>query len=183
MYLMDTMAPVQRQGNIVLTGFMGTGKTTTGRLLAKLLDLEFVDADELLAARHGPIPQIFATHGEKGFRSRETAVAVELSQRQGLIISTGGGMMVNPVNVHALASTGQIISLIASVDEIYRRVVSSIRRRERPLLAVPDPKAKIAELYAEREAVYRQFPHIDTDGKAPEIVAKELAKLIQDHRE
>ena len=93
--------------NVVLTGFMGTGKTTVGRLLADELGYEFVDTDELIEQRHGSIADLFATRGEEAFRELERDVAAELARRSGLVVSTGGRMMLDPANVRALSASGQ----------------------------------------------------------------------------
>src|SRR5512143_2336464 len=95
--------------NIVLTGFMGTGKTTVGRLLAAQLGYEFVDTDVLIEARLGrPISQVFAELGEAAFRQMEADLAQELANREGLVISTGGRLMLDPANVAALSRQGRV---------------------------------------------------------------------------
>ena len=126
---------VEHEPNIVLTGFMGTGKTTAGRLLAERLGMEFVDTDELLEERHGPIAEIFETRGEAAFRELEHALAEELSDRRGVVISTGGRMMLDADNVTALSRTGRVFCLVATPDEIFDRVSSDADRTARPLLA------------------------------------------------
>ena len=95
-------------GNVILTGFMGTGKTTVGRLLAERFDYEFVDTDRVIEQRHGPIPEIFRDHGEGEFRRLERDVADELSERDRLVISTGGRLMVDAVNAAQTAGRNYI---------------------------------------------------------------------------
>jgi shikimate kinase len=162
----------------VLTGFMGTGKTTVGRLLAAALGYELVDTDVLIEQRHGPIPAIFAERGEEGFRAIERAVTAELAPRRGLVIATGGRLMLDPHNAELLGAGADVFCLVASPDEIYERVTADRSRLERPLLAVPDPRRRIHELLSDREALYRRFPQVDTDHRTPEAVVDELLTLL-----
>lgn len=161
---------------MVLTGFMGTGKTTVGRLLADRLGYEFVDTDGIIERRHGPIPAIFAERGEETFRAIERQVAAELGERQGLVISTGGRMLLDPVNERALSANGDVFCLAASVDEIWRRVGRTCA--DRPLLAGADPRQRIVELLAERQAGYAEFRQVTTDGRQPAMIAAEIAGLL-----
>jgi shikimate kinase / 3-dehydroquinate synthase len=160
--------------NVVLTGFMGTGKTTVGRLLAEELGFEFVDTDVLIEQRHGPIADIFATGGEEAFREIERGVASELATRTGLVVSTGGRMMLDPANVRALSANGRVFCLVATPEEVFERVTGDPSRVERPLLQVPDPRQRIVELMSERDPDYRRFPQLVTDARAPEAVARDL---------
>ncbi|HEX6577665.1 MAG TPA: 3-dehydroquinate synthase [Jiangellaceae bacterium] len=160
--------------NVVLTGFMGTGKTTVGRLLADDLGFEFVDTDQLIEQRHGPIPDIFAHRGEEGFREIERAIAAELATKTGLVISTGGRMMLDPANVRALSANGRVFCLVATPEEVFERVTNDPSRVERPLLQVPDPRQRIVELMSERDRQYRRFPQLVTDAMTPQDVARDL---------
>ena len=109
--------------HIVLTGFMGTGKSTVGRLLAGRLGRGFVDTDGLIEARCGrTIPDLFAEKGEAAFRAWESAVAQELAQETGLVIATGGGMMLNEANAAALSHESLVICLMANPATILARV-------------------------------------------------------------
>jgi 3-dehydroquinate synthase len=167
--------------NVVLTGFMGTGKTTVGRLLADDLGYEFVDTDELIERRHGPIPVIFATRGEAAFRAIEREVAAELAGRRRLVVATGGRMLLDPANVRALSANGRILCLVATPDEVFERVAgdrSATAPVERPLLAVPDPRRRIVELMSERDPAYRRFPQLVTDALAPAAVAHDLRTVL-----
>ncbi len=164
--------------NIVLTGFMGTGKTTAGRLLAERLGMEFVDTDELIEERHGPITEVFAVRGEAAFREMEHALAEELADRRGVVISTGGRMMLDARNVVALSRTGRVFCLVATPEEIFDRVSSDTTRPERPLLSVPNPQSQIIELLSEREPGYRRFPQLTTSEISPERVAEGLVDLV-----
>ena len=163
--------------NLVLTGFMGTGKTTVGRVLADELEMEFVDTDELIEERHGPIARIFAEHGEAEFRAIESGVARELGERTGLVIATGGRMVLDPENLEALSKNGHIFCLVATPDEIHDRVVNDETPRDRPLLQVDDPHQRIIELMTERQGDYDRFQQVVTDGASPDEVADEIAEL------
>lgn len=164
--------------NLVLTGFMGTGKTAVGRALAAALDAEFVDTDEVIEQRHGPIPRIFVDQGEAAFRALEAALAEELAAGSGRVISTGGGMLLADSVAQRLGSTGRIFCLVASPETILARVQAD-RLGERPLLDVDDPARRIAQLLGERATRYGAFEQIDTEGRAvPEIVADVLGRFI-----
>ena len=163
--------------NIVLTGFMGTGKTTVGRLLADKLGYEFVDTDEVIEERHGTIAEIFRTRGEDAFRRIERELAAELAARDRLVIATGGRLMLDPQNVSSLSRNGRVFCLVATPDEIFDRVTHDTSATERPLLAVPDPRQRIVELLAERSPDYRRFAQLATDAVSTDAVAADLAEL------
>lgn len=167
-----------KRRNVVLTGFMGTGKTTTGRLLADRLGYEFVDTDAVIEARHGPIPHIFRDRGEGEFRRIEREVAAEIAQCDGLVISTGGRMMIDPDNAAALGATGEVFCLTASVDTILARVTADDAMSERPLLATADARGRIEQLLAERAAGYARFRQIDTEARPPDAVADEIIEAL-----
>ena len=163
--------------NIVLTGFMGTGKTTVGRLLAHQLGYEFVDTDQVIEERHGEIGELFRSRGEDAFRRIERDLATELADRERLVISTGGRMMLDPHNVATLSRNGRVFCLVATPDEIFDRVVNDTSRVERPLLSVPDPRQRIVELLAERGPDYRRFAQLTTDAVSADAVASDLVAL------
>jgi shikimate kinase len=157
--------PPRARRNVLLTGFMGTGKTSVGAELAERLGYEFVDTDAVIVERHGPITEIFATRGEAEFRRIEGEVASELSQRSGLVISTGGRMLVDPDNATALSATGRVICLTASVATVLARVAPDGVVRGRPMLeGHPDLAARITDLLAERAPAYARFEQVATDG-------------------
>lgn len=168
---------MQRYHNLVLTGFMGTGKTTVGRELALKLGMEFVDTDELIESRHGPVATIFEEQGEAAFREMERAIAVELGQRRGLVIATGGRMILDPVGFTELSRHGRVFCLVATPEEIHRRVTDDLLRQDRPLLKVNDPRERIIELMAERQDDYGRFPQLITDNRDPGAIADEIAEL------
>jgi 3-dehydroquinate synthase len=167
--------------NLVLTGFMGTGKTTVGHELALKLGMEFVDTDAIIEDRHGPISRIFEERGEAEFRAIERQVAAELGQRTGLVIATGGRMILDPVNYRELSRNGRIFCLVATPDEVHYRVTNDALRRDRPLLRVDDPMQRIVELMTEREGEYIRFPQLTTGHAGPIEIAAEVAELWKSH--
>lgn len=174
------MTEQQMAPNIILTGFMGTGKTTVGKLLATELGYEFVDTDAMIEARSDmTIANIFAALGEGAFRAMEQEVARELSTQQSLVIATGGRMMLDEVNAYALGKTGRIFCLAATADEIIARVTADEKRVERPLLSVADPAQRVLDLLEERAPLYGQFEQITTSEKSPEQVAKQILMAFE----
>lgn len=163
--------------NIVLTGFMGTGKSTVGRLLAERLGWSFVDTDALIEERHGPIPALFAERGEDRFRSLEREVAAELADRRSTVVATGGRMLLDPANEAALGATGVIVCLVATTDELVARLTGEADQR--PLLRGDDPARRIRDLLVERAAGYGRFPQVVTDHRAPAEVADAVVQLVE----
>ncbi len=140
--------------NIALIGFMGTGKSTVGRLVAEQLRFELVDTDALIEQRTGKkICDIFAENGEPAFRQLESQLVLELATRTHIVISTGGGLPTNPANLESLKAHSLVICLWASPEGIYERVRDQTHR---PLLHDPSPLEKIRTLLAAREQFYRQ---------------------------
>lgn len=164
--------------NVVLTGFMGTGKSTVGRIVAARLGHDFVDTDVVIEEREGPIGTIFAERGEEAFRAIEREVAAELAERSSLVVATGGRMMLDPDNAAVLGRESRVFCLVADPETIETRVLADADRVERPLLAAPDPRRRIAELLAERESSYRRFPQIETDGRTPTDIAAEIIRRL-----
>ncbi|HHZ20887.1 MAG TPA: 3-dehydroquinate synthase [Firmicutes bacterium] len=168
--------------NIVLIGFMGSGKTVVGRILAKRLGRVFVDSDEILEAEEGrEIARIFAESGEAYFRRREKEVLARVARGTDQVIATGGGAVLDPENLQALRRNGIIVSLGAAAETIRRRLANV---RNRPLLTGDDPAEQaeqIRRLLAEREPLYRQADiYIATDAlETPERVAEEVIKSLQ----
>lgn len=157
--------------NLYLVGFMGTGKSTVGRLVAQRMGLEFVDSDHAIEAEQGKsIPEIFATEGEAAFRAMERAFVETGHSGEGNLVSCGGGLSVQPGMMSLLKSRGLVFSLIASAKGIYER---TRHNSNRPLLQVEDPLAEIEKLLAVRDPVY-QKAHccILTEGRSvSEVVA------------
>lgn len=168
------------KNNIILTGFMGTGKTTVGKLLAEWLGYKFIDTDELIQARQGrTIAEIFNNLGEEAFRQMEADVAEELSQQEGLVISTGGRMMLDSRNVTALSRRGRVFCLVATPEEILTRLQND-KQHIRPLLEVPNPGERIVELFQQRARGYQRFPQVMTNDRQPLDVTTDLIDLIQE---
>lgn len=140
--------------NIALVGFMGTGKTSVGHLVAGQLHFQFADTDALIEHRAGAsITAIFARDGEDAFRTMESQVVAELASSRRTVISTGGGLVKNPQNLTSLQSHSLVVCLWASAETIYERVRAQTHR---PLLQCPDPLERIRALLAEREPFYRR---------------------------
>lgn len=160
--------------NIVLTGFMGTGKSTVGRLLAERLERSFIDSDAEIVRQIGmTIPEIFSQHGEERFRHIERRMCRFLAAQRGLVIATGGGMLVDEGNREVMLASGLVVCLNASTEDISLRLRAD--KTERPLLA-GDWRA----LLEKRRAAYDEIPNqIDTTGKTPDEVAEEVMALWQ----
>lgn len=140
--------------NLALIGFMGTGKSSVGRLAAHLLHFTFLDTDKVVEARAGkPIADIFEQDGEPAFREWERRVVEELTQRTRTVIATGGGLTANELNLASLKTHALLVCLWASPETIYERVRA---HSHRPLLNDADPQAKIRELLSAREPYYRR---------------------------
>jgi len=159
-------------------GMMGAGKTTLGRALAQRLQLEFVDTDRVLVERTGvPVATIFEFEGEEGFRRRECAVISELAAREGLVVATGGGAVLSEENRRVMRDHGTVVYLRARLESLWERTRHD---SSRPLLATPDPRAKLAELLDHRDPLYRDAAHIVVDTgaqSAASVVGKVIAAL------
>jgi shikimate kinase len=140
--------------NLTLVGFMGTGKSTVGHLVASTLCFQFVDTDELIERRAGKkIADIFTQDGEQRFRELESTIVRELEPSRHCVISTGGGLIVNPGNLESLRQHSLLVCLWASPEAIWNRVK---HQSHRPLLNDPDPLLRIRNLLGAREQHYRQ---------------------------
>lgn len=164
-----------KKKNIILIGFMGTGKTVTGRILAERTGMELVDMDSLIEARQKKtIPEIFAQDGEPAFRRMEREMVQELAMRNGLIISTGGGIVLNPDNLADFEKTGLVVCLTASPETIFLRLEKDTTR---PLLS-GDKKEQIETLLKRRQPLYGAIAlQIDGDRLGPEECADAILKL------
>ena len=148
------MASTRQIRNIALIGFMGTGKSSVGRMIADHLHFTFLDTDELIESRAGKsISAIFSDDGEAAFRKMEATVVAELASRKRTVISTGGGVAVGPGNLESLREHALVVCLWASPEKIWERVRGQTHR---PLLREADPLAKIRELLAVREPFYKK---------------------------
>jgi shikimate kinase len=164
--------------NIVLVGFMGSGKTTVGQLIAEQTGMPLLDMDALIVERAGKsINEIFADDGEPYFRTLENELAKELSETEGNIISTGGGIVLNPENIEYLERTGLVVCLLADSETVLDRVKHDSAR---PLLA-GDKQQAILELLAARKPLYEAIAHkIDTSGRpSPAPTAQEIIDLYE----
>ena len=160
--------------NLFLVGPMGAGKSAVGRQLARLLHLQFVDSDQEIESRTGvDIPFIFEKEGETGFRQREAKVIDDLSQKEGIVLATGGGAIMDPENRNHLGARGFVIYLHTSVDQQLSR---TRKGRIRPLLENGDPRAVLESLMATREPLYREIADltVETDGRKVHAVANEI---------
>jgi shikimate kinase len=164
--------------NIFLVGPMGAGKSTVGRQLAKTLNMEFVDCDREIEDRTGvTIAVIFELEGEEGFRKRERTMIEQLTERDGIVLATGGGAVLDEENRSRLRTRGFAIYLNAPIDLLLERTA---RDKQRPLLQTDDPKAKLIALATEREPLYQQVADmvVKTDRRTARHVVKEIVRRL-----
>jgi shikimate kinase len=164
--------------SIFLVGMMGAGKSTVGVRLARRLGRPFIDLDRELERRLGvDIPTVFDLEGEAGFRQRETGLLEELSGQQGLVLATGGGVVIAPVNRALLRQRGLVIYLRPTVAELWQRLR---RDRHRPLLKSEDPRERIRQLAEDREPLYREVAdQIVHSGRQPaEHIVDEIVEWL-----
>jgi len=168
-------------GNLFLVGMMGAGKTTVGRLLARRTKRAFLDSDHEIERRCGvPVPVIFDIEGEPGFRAREAQIIAELTAREGVVLATGGGAVLDAENRRWLAARGTVVYLHASPANLYERVRHD---KNRPLLATPDPLAKLESLYTERDPLYREVADliVDTGMQSAQTLARHLLGRLEEN--
>lgn len=167
--------------NIILVGPMGVGKTTIGSHLARKLKYDFVDSDTEIEKRTGAsISLIFDIEGEEGFRKREAQMIGELTQQRHIVLSTGGGSVLDETSRQNIRSRGFVVYLKASVDILYERLKKS---RNRPLMETEDKQQVIEDLLAEREPLYLAVADVTiaTDGRSAQDVAREIFKQHENH--
>tara|TARA_B100000929_G_scaffold34966_1_gene25194 strand:- start:1827 stop:2363 length:537 start_codon:yes stop_codon:yes gene_type:complete len=170
--------------NIYLTGFSGSGKSTVGKALSFLTGKEFVDIDLMIEEiEQKPIPDIFNCEGEEYFRAVETDCLKKISNRTNLIVSTGGGLPVDPVNVEAMENSGCIIWLKASPETILERLNIQNENtgidNDRPMLISEEPLERIKKLLDSRKDAYkRSHAIVETDRKNVEVVAEEIHRRL-----
>lgn len=153
---------MKKQTNIYLIGLMGAGKTTIGRQLARRLGRPFFDSDHEIVERTGvPIPTIFEIEGEDGFRRREAQTILELTSVNGIVMATGGGVVLDPENRRRLRTTGWVVYLNVPPLMLYQRTRHD---RNRPLLQVEDPLARLESLHEARDPLYRESAHLVVEG-------------------
>lgn len=165
--------------NLILAGFMGSGKSAVGRLCAERLGMDFLDTDQEIARRAGmPIPEVFERCGEAYFRAQERALVAELSARRGCVVATGGGMVVDDENRAALLASGMVVCLTAAPEVIVQRVGGDSAAQQRPMLRGGDVAGRVAQLLRERAPKYAQLHyHVDTSQRSPDEVAEIVCAL------
>lgn len=166
--------------SVFLIGPMGSGKTAVGRALSSRLGQDFVDSDAEVESRTGvDIAYIFEREGEEGFRIRERDVIDALTQLPGIVLATGGGAVLLPENRERLATRGTVVFLDTTVEQQLER---TRRSQHRPLLTGTDRRARLEELAAVRDPLYRSIAAITirTDGRAPTAVAGDIARALAD---
>lgn len=165
--------------NIVLIGFMGTGKSSVGTRLAQRLKRQFVDMDREIERITGlSVSDIFKLHGEIRFRSEEKLLSGKLARQSGLVIATGGGVVLEQENIDVLCQNGILICLEASAQEIFERV--NRRKGTRPLLKKNLQLKDVEDMLKIRESFYVQADYrIDTSHKSPEQVSNEIMLLLK----
>ena len=155
----------RRKPNIVLVGFMGTGKTSVGKRLASQLRMRYVDTDDIIERdNRRRISDIFEENGEAAFRDLESEAVRKVSELYNAVISTGGGVVLRETNIELLKRNGTVFCLTATPEEIYRRVR---HQTHRPLLQTPDPLTKIRSMLEERQPYYAEADHtVKTTGRS-----------------
>lgn len=171
---------MMRPKNLFLIGPMGAGKSTTGRQLAELLSYRFLDSDLEIQRRTGvDIPTIFEYEGEEGFRNRERQVIETLTREEGVVLATGGGVVLRAENRQDLAAQGFVIYLYCGPEQQYSRTA---RDRSRPLLQTDDPLNRLRELMAQRDPLYRQVADmiVSTEKRSASSVVKEIRRRLDE---
>ena len=168
----------QLSANIVLVGFMGTGKSTVGRVIAQKLGFHFIDTDDVIEqTSKAKISDIFAEHGEDYFRDLESQAVKSVVLMKNQVVATGGGVVLRSSNIDLLRTGGPIFCLNATPKAIWDRVRSS---RSRPLLRGPEPLKKIETLLDKRAPYYALADHqIETTGVSVDRVADEIISYIE----
>ena len=170
---------MKRSVNLFLIGPMGAGKSTIGKQLAKALKLEFFDADQEIENRTGAdIAWIFDKEGEAGFRKREIQVIDELTQKSGIVLATGGGVIMSQENRTRLAARGTVVYLHATVEQQMGRTTYDKRR---PMIDTPVPEETLVDLMGTRDPLYREVADlvVTTDGRTVRSVAFEVIRLLE----
>ena len=175
---------ITKRNNIFLVGMMGAGKSAVGRQLAARLRRSFIDADHEIQARTGvSVPVIFEVEGEAGFRRREEQVLDELSQRDGIVVATGGGAVLSSLTRSRLSARGLTVYLHAKAHDLWLRTRND---RNRPLLDCPDPRKRLEDLLLIRDPLYREIADLIVETGRPSVarlvdgLALQLADLLSD---
>ncbi len=164
--------------NIIITGFMGTGKSAVAQQLASKLKMEFIDMDRIIEEDQGmSIPDIFARYGENYFRQQENKLVKELIRKENMVIATGGGTLLSSDNVEILDQKGEIICLYADSKILYNRVK---RKNNRPLLKVENVLSEINRLLEKRKKIYDNIKwKIDTTNLNVQEVTDKIIVLLK----
>ena len=171
---------MSRSSRIFLVGPMGAGKSTIGRQLAEALGLEFADTDVEIQRRTGvDIPTIFEYEGEEGFRARERQVVDDLTQLDNQVLATGGGVIMDPDNRRNLSARGLVVYLYCTPEQQYER---TYRDRNRPLLQTADPKARLEQLMAVRDPLYRETADLEvsTERRSATAVTRDIIRHMDE---
>ena len=163
---------------LFLTGYMGAGKSTVGKLLARRLNYRLYDTDHLLAKGfHKPVSRIFKENGEEAFRKAEVEVLEALIKRAKVVISSGGGTLVRPDTFELARKAGVLIYLRAPIEVLYERVVFS--PKDRPIIDVPESEGIFRERFAPRQEYYeRSEIVVDTVDRRPDDVVNEIMEKL-----
>lgn len=164
--------------NLVLVGFMGSGKSCVGRIAAAELGLRFADLDHVIEQREGmSISRIFETKGEEEFRRIESEVAEAASRESGQVLATGGGIVLRPVNLQRLGATGVVVHLSVTAECAWSRVRG---HSHRPLVAGPEGEARVRELLAKRQPLYDAIPlSVEGSNRPPRDVAADVVRIYR----
>lgn len=176
------MRIVMQIPNVFLIGLMGSGKTTIGQLLAKRLQLPFIDSDHELELRTGvSVATIFEIEGEPAFRHREAAIIEELSGRESIVLGTGGGAILDPQTRRLLRERGMVVYLHSTAETSYERIR---RNRDRPLLMVTDPLLRLRQLYELRNPLYVETAHVVVESyrDRPTAVVNDIVMALESFR-
>jgi len=164
--------------NIVLIGMRGSGKTTVGKLLARKLDKQFIEMDELIVQRAGKsIPEIVSRYGWEKFREVEEQITREVAELDNVVNATGGGVVTREKNIHQLKKKGKLVWLKANLDTLLRRIGDD---QYRPSLTGRSPREDLEAVLTERAPIYQRVADfiVDTEGKRPEEVAEAIIELL-----
>ncbi len=166
-------------GNLILIGLMGAGKTTLGKHVAQSLGRRFYDSDQEICTHSGvSIPTIFEMEGEQGFRNRESAMLKKLAAEHNIVLSTGGGAVLREENRRCLRESGTVVYLHTLPEILLERTRYDTNR---PLLQVENPLAKLQELYEARDRIYRDTAHVVIESENYQHTLSRLTNILTPH--
>lgn len=167
--------------NIFLVGPMGAGKSTIGRQLAQQLNMEFYDSDQEIERRTGAdVSWVFDVEGEEGFRDREEKVINELTEKQGIVLATGGGSVKSRETRNRLSARGVVVYLETTIE---KQLARTQRDKKRPLLQVDTPRDVLETLALERNPLYEEIADVTirTDEQSAKVVANQIIHLLENN--